>query len=78
MRNKSRLISKQVLYLFIKRSRNESEYNIGNEVIAIHPVCGHLHSGSIFAVYKENQYMIKFLKPELGTEKVMDINISLK
>jgi hypothetical protein len=42
-------------------------------VIALHPVCGHLHVGSILAIYKENQFMVKFQRPELGTQKVIDI-----
>ena len=33
--------------------RNKSEeLSVGREVIAVHPVCGHLHSGSILAIYK--------------------------
>lgn len=48
---------------------------VGREVTALHPVCGHLHSGTILAIYKENQYMVKFTRPELGTQKVLDINI---
>jgi len=47
-------------------------------VIALHPVCGHLHSGSILAIYKENQYMVKFNRPELGTQKVLDILMAAK
>ena len=42
-------------------------------MIAIHPVCGHLHTGSIMAIYKDNQFMVKFQKPDLGTQKVVDI-----
>jgi hypothetical protein len=44
----------------------------------LHPVCGHLHAGTILAIYKENQYMVKFIRPELGTQKILDINISSK
>jgi len=44
----------------------------------LHPVCGHLHLGTILAIYKENQYMVKFTRPELGTQKVLDINISTR
>jgi hypothetical protein len=47
-------------------------------VIALHPVCGHLHSGSILAIYKENQFMVKFNRPELGTQKVLDILMAAK
>ena len=39
-------------------------------------MCGHLHTGSILAIYKENQYMVKFMKPELPTQKILDINMS--
>jgi hypothetical protein len=46
--------------------------SVGKEVIAIHPVCGHLHTGSILAIYKDNQFMVKFQRPELGTQKVLD------
>lgn len=46
---------------------------VGKEVIALHPVCGHLHAGSILAIYKENQYMVKFQRLELGTQKVLDV-----
>jgi hypothetical protein len=52
--------------------------SVGREMMAVHPVCGHLHSGSILAIYRENQYMIKFIKPELGTQKVLDINMMPK
>ena len=45
-------------------------------VLALHPMCGHLHTGSILAIYKENQYMVKFMKPELPTQKILDINMS--
>lgn len=47
-------------------------------MIALHPVCGHLHSGSILAIYKENQFMVKFNRPELGTQKVLDILMAAK
>ena len=43
--------------------------------MALHPACGHLHFGNILAIYKENYYMVKFAKPELGTQKVLDINM---
>ena len=49
---------------------------VGKEVIAMHPVCGHLHSGSIMAIYKDNQYMVKFQKLDLGTQKVVDFLMS--
>lgn len=51
---------------------------MGKEVIAIHPVCGHLHSACILAIYKENQFMVKFTRPELGTQKVLDILMAPK
>ena len=47
-------------------------------MIALHPVCGHLHSGSILAIYKDNQFMVKFNRPELGTQKVLDILMAAK
>lgn len=46
--------------------------------MALHPVCGHIHAGSILAIYKENLYMVKFVRPELGTQKIIDINIALR
>lgn len=49
---------------------------VGQVVVALHPICGHLHIGSILALYKENQIMVKFQNPELGVQKVFDINIS--
>jgi hypothetical protein len=52
------------------------EYPVHGVVLALHPLCGHLHAGSIQAVYKENQYMVKFLKSELQAHKIFDINIS--
>jgi hypothetical protein len=51
---------------------------VGREVAAVHPVCGHLHAGSILAIYKENLYMVKFVRPELGTQKILDVNITLR
>ena len=51
---------------------------MGREVIAPHPGCGHLHQGNILAIYKENYYMVKFSRPELGTQKVLDINMVAK
>ena len=52
------------------------ELTANRNVIALHPICGHLHSGSILAHYRETQYVVKFNRPELGTQKVMDIFIS--
>ena len=49
---------------------------VGKEVIALHPVCGHLHTGSILAIYKDNQFMVKFQRLELGTQKVVDFLMS--
>lgn len=51
---------------------------MNKDIIALHPGCGHLHNGTILAIYKENQYMVKFTKPELGTQKVLDINMVCK
>ena len=51
---------------------------MGKDVLALHPVCGHLHTGNILAIYKENQFMVKFLRPELGTQKVLDVLMTAK
>ena len=51
---------------------------VGKEVFALHPICGHLHTGNILAIYKENQFMVKFLRPELGTQKVLDVLMTAK
>ena len=51
---------------------------MGKEVFALHPICGHLHTGNILAIYKENQFMVKFLRPELGTQKVLDVLMTAK
>jgi hypothetical protein len=58
--------------------RSEAELGVGREVVAVHPVCGHLHAGSILAIYKDNQFMVKFVRPELGTQKVLDLHMALK
>lgn len=50
--------------------------SIQSVVLALHPICGHLHTGSILAVYKENQYMVKFIKPDLPAQKILDVNMS--
>lgn len=41
-------------------------------------MCGHLHEGTVLAIYKQNLYMVKFNKPELGTQKVLDIHMATK
>jgi hypothetical protein len=51
---------------------------VGKEVIALHPICGHLHTGTISATYVENLYFVRFSRPELGMHKVIDVNISTK
>lgn len=53
-----------------------TEFPVHSVVLALHPMCGHLHTGSIMAYYKENLYMVRFHKPELPTHKILDINMS--
>lgn len=60
----------------IRQKGRDSELMVGKEVIALHPVCGHLHTGSILAIYKDNQFMVKFQRLELGTQKVVDFLMS--
>ena len=53
-----------------------NQLKVGQSVVAIHPVCGHLHIGSILALYRDSQIIVKFQNTELGVQKVQDINIS--
>ena len=67
------------VFLIIQKSKNQDlDLTVNKQIVALHPVCGHLHAGTILAIYKENQYMVKFIRPELGTQKILDINISSK
>ena len=43
---------------------------------ALHPICGHLHNGTISATYLDNLYFVKFTRLELGMQKVFDVNIN--
>lgn len=60
----------------MSKNNEASEFPVHSVVLALHPMCGHLHTGTILAIYKENQYMVKFMKPELPTQKILDVNMS--
>lgn len=40
------------------------------DVWALHPVCGHLHPGTIFTKLKEDLFIIKFQNPGLGAQRI--------
>ena len=48
--------------------------DVGDSIWAMHPLCKHLHSGTVLAHYKENIYTVKF--KELGTYQLPDFTIS--
>lgn len=53
-----------------------TDFPVQSIVLALHPLCGHLHTGSIMAYYKDNLYMVKFMKPEIPVHKILDVNMS--
>lgn len=53
-----------LLYAKLSKSNEAgTEFPVHSVVLALHPMCGHLHTGSIMAYYKENLYMVRFHKP---------------
>lgn len=48
--------------------------SVGDIVLAQHPLCGHLHFGSVFT--NQNSFLIvKFLNDSLGVHKIPDIKV---
>ncbi|CAD8166568.1 unnamed protein product [Paramecium pentaurelia] len=52
-------------------------FNVGQTVYAIHPICKHVHVGSILSTNLPS-ITIKFSQPELGIHKISDQNIQLE
>ncbi|CAD8174649.1 unnamed protein product [Paramecium pentaurelia] len=54
-----------------------ASFNVGQTVYAVHPICKHVHVGSILSTNLPT-ITIKFQQPELGVHKISDQNIQLE
>ena len=76
--NKNQPISQQsymVLSKYLQQLQLISKPEVGQNLLAIHPRCGHIHHGAILTIDSDS-IIVKFSSNELGVHKIPDCDIS--